>query len=110
MTITIKDLKFQCILGILDFERTIPQDVLINIEIQYIYKKNTFINYAEVSDLVKREMQKCKFLLIEDALEHLSKKLKETFSLIQSINLKIAKPTILPDCQVSVSDFYSFHS
>jgi len=43
MTIHIEDLKFQCIIGILDFERKIPQDVEVNLTIEYNYK-DEFIN------------------------------------------------------------------
>ena len=71
MTIHIEDLKFQSIIGILDFERTTPQDVIINLTIQYNYK-DLFINYAEVSDLIKATMIEKKFLLLEDALQDLS--------------------------------------
>ena len=109
MTIHIEDLKFQCIIGILDSERVNPQDVILNIVIEYDYK-NEFINYADVSSLLKSEMIKSNFLLIEDALSHLSQKLKNKFKLINSLDLKITKPSILPDCTVSVSNIYSFNS
>ena len=39
MTIHIEDLKFQCIIGILDFERVTPQDIIINMSIEYLYEK-----------------------------------------------------------------------
>ena len=109
MTIHVEDLKFQCIIGILDFERVQVQDVIINITIQYDYK-DEFINYVDVTDLVKSTMKNDKFLLIEDALSTLEKKLKEKFSLINTLNLKITKPSILPDCKVSVSSRTSFKS
>ncbi len=103
MTIHIEDLKFQCIIGILDFERTDPQDVILNVKLEYTYENN-FINYADVSKLLKTHMKNEKFLLIEDALSILSTKLKERFSLIDRLELKITKPSILPDCKVSVSN------
>ncbi len=109
MTIIIEDLKFQCILGILDFERITPQDVVINLEIQYLYTKQ-IINYEYVSDLIKFEMKNEKFLLIEDALKHLIIKLKKKFLLIDNLKLKITKPSILSDCKVSVSDSVFFNS
>ncbi len=109
MTIEIEDLRFQCILGILNFERLSPQDIIVNIKINYTYN-DTFINYAQVSDFIKSEMIKEKFLLIEDALSNLATKLKINFSLIDTLHLKITKPSILPDCTVSVSDYYSFNS
>jgi len=109
VTIHIEDLKFQCIIGILDFERITPQDIVVDITIQYNYT-DKFINYVDISDLVKTTMKNEKFLLIEDALSTLNKKLKKEFSLINTLNLKITKPSILPDCKVSVANHYIFDS
>jgi len=109
MTIHIEDLKFQTIIGILDFERVTPQDVIINLEIEYTYEEQ-FINYAQVSELLKQIMIKEQFLLIEDALQTISSQLKKEFSQIKYLYIKISKPSILPDCKVSVSDSYRFDS
>ena len=109
MKIFIEDLKFQCIIGILDFERQKEQDVIINLTITYEYI-DAFINYAEVAQLIKSSMKNKKYLLIEDALRDLSQILKEKFSKINTLNLKITKPSILPDCRVSVEDFFKFDS
>jgi len=109
LTIHIDDLKFQCIIGILDFERKKAQDVILNLRIDYEYK-DEFINYADVSDLLKSTMCERKFLLIEDALSELSKTLQKEFSKINTLYLKITKPSILPDCRVSVSNTYNFES
>jgi len=109
MTIYVENLRFQTILGILDFERVTPQDVVINLTIDYDYK-DEFINYADIVDLIKSDMVEYKFLLIEDALEHLSQKLKKQFSDIRTLNLKISKPSILDNCVVSVANNYSFNS
>ena len=109
MTVYIEDLKFQAILGILDFERTTPQDIIVNLKIDYNYT-DSFINYADVSSLIKSHMIEEKFLLIEDALSSISKKLKKEFPLIDTLYLKITKPSILLDARVSVSNFYTFNS
>ena len=109
MTIHVEDLKFQCILGILDFERTTPQDVVVNLDIEYEYKGN-FINYADVVQIVKDLMKESEFLLIEDALENINLKLVKEFNSIKNIRLKITKPSILPDCKVSVSNHYKSQS
>ena len=107
MRVHIDELKFQCIIGILDFERTKAQDVILNLTIDYEYK-DEFINYADVVNLLKSTMIQKKFLLIEDALADLSKTLKKEFLKINTLSLKITKPSILPDCKVSVSDIYNF--
>ena len=103
MTIHIEDLKFQCIIGILDFERETPQDVEINLTIRYNYK-DEFINYAEVVEIIKNNMIKSKYLLIEDALNGLKLILLEKFKLIEELDIKLTKPSILADCKVSVSN------
>ncbi|MDQ7042210.1 MAG: dihydroneopterin aldolase [Sulfurimonas sp.] len=109
MKVHIEDLKFQTIIGILDFERINPQDVIINLVLEYNYQDD-FINYASVSELIKRSMQREKFLLIEDALLYLSDILKKEFNKINTLELKITKPSILPDCKVSVTLLKDFNS
>ena len=109
MTIYVEDLKFQAILGILDFERTSPQDIIVNLKIDYNYT-DSFINYADISSFIKSRIIEEKFLLIEDALDSISKELQKEFHLINTIYLKITKPSILPDARVSVSNLYTFNS
>jgi len=109
MTIHIEELKFQTIIGILDFERLTPQDVIINLQIDYDYI-NKYIDYAKVSHFIKHTMNTQKFLLIEDALVELKLKLKKEFDQINKLQLKITKPSILPDCKVSVSEITHFDS
>jgi len=109
MQIHIEDLKFQAIIGILDFERTTPQDVIVTLSITYNYIQN-FINYADVATCIEEEMQKQKFLLLEDALSSISHILKNKFAKIDTLNLKITKPSIMPNCRVSLSEIYTFDS
>ena len=108
MTIHIEDLRFQTIIGILDFERETPQDVVINIIINYLYEDN-FINYADVVEFVETNMIEKKYLLIEDALGSISSELSKKYKQIQSLNIKITKPSIISNCEVSVSNNYIFN-
>ena len=105
MTIHIEDLKFQCIIGILDFERITPQDIIINFKCSYNYE-NEFINYVNIVDLLKKTMIINKFELIEHAILSLKSEIIKEFPLINSYTLNIAKPSILADCKVAVSDEY----
>ena len=103
MKIHIEDLSFQCIIGLLDFERINPQEVIINLELDYEYK-NEFINYADVVNLIQNHLLEKKYELIETALDELFSLLAQTFPLIKQLQIKITKPNILPNCQVSVSN------
>ena len=100
--VEIKNLTFQTIIGILDFERTTPQKVVLNISFSY-QKKTNFIDYAKVASIVENRMKKEKFFLIEDALEDLTDLLYKNFPSIKQLHIEIAKPTILPNCNVSVA-------
>ena len=103
MTIHIEDLSFKCIIGLLDFERDNPQEVIINLELDYDYK-DEFINYAEVSALIKTHLQEKEYELLEDALENLFNLISQNFPLTKKLHIKITKPNILPNCRVSVSN------
>lgn len=103
LTIEIKDLTFKCIVGILDFERIKKQKVVINISFNYIYKKDYFIDYSEVSNLVKQIMKKEKFELLEDAIMFIESQLYKLYK-INKLQIKISKPDILKDCIVSLSN------
>jgi len=105
VTIHIEDLEFQCIIGILNFERVTPQDIIVNLSIDYKYEKK-FINYVEIVEIIKEIMIKNEFLLIEEALNSLNLKLIKEYSSIKSMEIKITKPSILPECKVSVSNNY----
>jgi len=102
MKIYVENLTFDAIIGILPEERTAPQKVIVNVELDYEYKKNSFINYATLSDLIENRIKTDKFELIEDALLSLHVEIKTEFPQTSSIKLKISKPTILDHADVSV--------
>jgi dihydroneopterin aldolase len=103
MKIEISNLSFKCIVGILAFERIEKQKVVINISFEYDFSKDLFIDYSEVSNLVKSTMKKEKFLLLEDAILHLENLLNTSYK-ISNLYIKISKPNILKDCVVSLSN------
>ncbi len=108
MTIHIEELTFKCIIGILDFERVTPQKVIINVEIEYNYEENNFINYADVIELIEQQMLEKKYELLETAIEELSQKISEKYSKITKLTLKISKPNIIKNAKVALSKIYSY--
>ena len=103
MKIEITDLTFKCIIGILDFERIKKQKVIINISFEYEYSKDLFIDYSEISTLVKKTMKEQKFLLLEDAILYIESLLQNSYK-IHNLKIKISKPNILKNCIVSLSN------
>ncbi len=103
MKIEISDLTFKCIIGILDFERIKKQRVIINISFEYDFSKDLFIDYSEISNLIKSVMKKEKFLLLENAILHLENLLNNSYQ-ISNLYIKISKPNILKNCVVSLNN------
>jgi dihydroneopterin aldolase len=99
MKIVIKNLEFDTIIGVLKEERINKQKVIVNCEIKYDYK-NSYLDYAEVVEIIKKILRKKEYEVIEDALLFITKTLKERFRNIKKITLEILKPDILDDCIV----------
>ena len=103
MKIEISDLTFKCIIGILEIERIKKQKVIINISFEYEFSKDLFIDYSEISNLVKSTMKQQKFLLLENAILYIESLLQNNYK-ISYLKIKISKPNILKNCIVSLSN------
>ena len=106
MTIHIEDLTIDVIIGLLDFEREKPQRVIIDLEIDYTYTEQAFINYAHVSEKIQDNLKTNRYLLLEEALEGVSTCLLDEYPQIEKLRLKISKPDILKECRVALSATY----
>jgi dihydroneopterin aldolase len=95
--IEIKDLTFRTIIGILPYERKIPQKVVVDAVIEYDYKNRDFLDYAMLVEKIKTLMRVSKFELLEDAVLTLKRELKAEY-------VSIKKPDILKCVEVCVSD------
>lgn len=93
------ELKFKCIIGILDFERKKKQKIIVKIKA----KSNEFLDYAKVSKFVKKYYKKEKFYTLEESLEFISLKLKENFPSLIFIKISTFKPKIIKKTKVGVS-------
>jgi len=105
LKVTIENLTFDCIIGILESERKKEQRVIVNLTFEYFFDEEVkdFIDYSKVALFVEKSMKEEKFLLIEDAILFLRKKLKDIYGM-KNLWLKIAKPDIMPNCIVSVEE------
>ncbi|MFA7083445.1 MAG: dihydroneopterin aldolase [Arcobacteraceae bacterium] len=103
MKVNIKELTFNTIIGILPFERTKEQQVVINCSFSYNYSNGNFVDYSKVAQDIKTAVQSKKFELIEEAILDIKKELKKNYP-IKKLKLYIAKPTILDDCIVEVGE------
>ncbi len=104
MKIHIEDLEISCIIGILDFEREAEQKVVVDLVIEYAYKKGLFLNYASIVDLIEGDLKNKKHELLEESLISIQKSLFAAFPEIEKMELKISKPDILNNCTVALSE------
>ncbi|MEY3090104.1 MAG: hypothetical protein RL113_420 [Pseudomonadota bacterium] len=108
MTIHIENLTFETIIGILDFEREKPQRVIVNLQASYDYNENQFIDYADMVLLIQSDLKNKRYQLLETALAELQALIYTTYPNLQALSLKIAKPDILSNCNVALSETWHF--
>jgi len=108
LTIHIEELQFNCIIGLLNFERKYPQAVIITLEATYHYQEQNFINYADMAQLMEDVLKKSSYLLLEEALLGMQSLLSKHYPQITRLFIKISKPNILNNCKVSLSKTWDF--
>jgi dihydroneopterin aldolase len=102
MTITIENLRFDTIIGMLDAERKEKQEIRIDMEIEYSYRKKFYLDYVYIVREVKKLIRKNEYGLLEDALIDIKDLLPRLHPEIVRLYCKITKPHILPDCEVAL--------
>ncbi|CUV66448.1 Dihydroneopterin aldolase [Sulfurovum sp. enrichment culture clone C5] len=108
MTVHIKELTIQTIIGILDFEREQEQNLIIDLEIDYDYVKNSFLNYADIVQEVTSHIKTKKYGLLEDAILELKDFLISKYPQIKTLYIKLTKPDIFENCHISLSKTWNF--
>ena len=108
MTIHIDVLEFDVIIGLLDFERDRPQRVIIDLEASYDYSNENFIDYADMVFLIQKELKEKRYELLEEALLGVKNRLYTSYPQLKTLKLKIAKPDILSECSVALSNSWEF--
>ncbi len=103
MTITVTDLNFYAIIGLLEHERIAEQKIVIDCHVEYDYSKGHFIDYAELVLLIENTVKAEQFELLEEALLHLENILHHHFPTIEVLELHITKPDILDHATVTVA-------
>ena len=95
--ILIEDLKIYAYHGVLPEEKTIGKYELVNAEVQADQRKaeqrdhlEHTINYAEINDIIHREME-ISSLLLEGVIGRIIQKLEEKFPQITYIKIKLTK-------------------
>ncbi|GHV07194.1 hypothetical protein AGMMS50229_13510 [Campylobacterota bacterium] len=102
MTIELRELRVEALIGVEEFERQRPQVLSIDCDVEYDYKGGKHIDYVAVRELIGYELKNGKFGLLEDALSAIANKLLQINTAISSVRLSICKIHLLPDTRVSI--------
>ena len=102
MTVTVTNLNFYAIIGLLEHERIAEQRVVVDCHIEYNYNEGHYIDYAELVLLIENTVKVEQFELLEEALLHLEQIIQHQFPTIEVLDLHITKPDILHNATVSV--------
>ena len=99
--IIFKCLKYECIIGINDYERKIKQRIIIDMIIFHDFSnlnddiKKT-INYSEIYKFTKKFISGTNYYLIETLGDILAKKIIEKLG-VKKISLELFKPSVYED-------------
>ena len=101
-TIFISELKVQTKLGVPEWERMVPQTIILDIEIGYDLnaagKSDVIadtIDYGAVVRRIRETLTEHSFQLVEALAEHICQLILKEFGAL-SVKVKVAKPAILP--------------
>lgn len=104
--IYLKNIRLHAFHGVLEQERVVGNDYNIFVDIAYDFQKamktdrlDDTINYADVYELVKREME-IPSQLLEHVVQRIGEKLMEVYPTITEVFLKLTKlnPPFAADC------------
>jgi dihydroneopterin aldolase len=100
-TIFISELKVKTKLGVPEWERMVPQTVILDIEIGYDLSKACksdaiadTIDYSAVVSRIQATLKEPSFQLVEALAEHICQLILKEFGAL-SVKLKVSKPAIL---------------
>ena len=101
-TIFISELKVQTKLGVPNWERIVPQTIVLDIEIGYDLSKackgdaiSDTIDYGAVVRRIRETLNEHSFQLVEALAEHICQLIFAEFN-GEKVKIKVAKPAILP--------------
>ncbi|WP_292656929.1 dihydroneopterin aldolase [Nitratifractor sp.] len=104
MKIEIHSLEIDAVIGILPTERQTPQKILVDLEAEYRYDGEHYLDYAAVVQEIRRTLVREQFGLLEEGLAFLKRQIITEHPEISSLFIRLSKPDILQECTVAVSE------
>jgi dihydroneopterin aldolase len=103
--VLIQNLKVATVIGVLDWEREVRQEVLLDLNLEWDQQKAAStddvrycLDYAAVSQWVISHLGGAQYHLIETAAEEIAQGLMKAFAL-PSIEVTVKKPGAIPEAE-----------
>ena len=100
--IFLEQVKVQTKLGVPEWERMVPQTIILDIEIGYDLSNACYTDaiadttdYGAVVERIRETLNEHSFQLVEALAEHICQLILKEFGAF-SVKIKVAKPAILP--------------
>lgn len=103
MCISIKNLCFEAIIGILPEEKLKPQRIKICAKIKYRYVDSKYLDYVSVANLIVKCVQTGRYELLETALHDIARHCFQAFNNIETMKLYVEKPDIFTNCKIEMT-------
>ena len=111
--ISLKDLKFDCIIGTLPFEREKEQPIVLNVSIWLDFTQAArnddlvhSIDYAQLSENLKGFIRGAKFQLEETLVLETAKYILGYYPKALAAEVSVSKPNAIPDCAGAASSIH----
>lgn len=103
VTIFLTEMRLNCIIGCNKEERSIPQDILVDVSYTVNAVVNdeliNTVNYDEVVVLIERHLKDGKYQLLERGVASVAGMLLHNFGKIIAVTVRITKPSALKCCR-----------
>ncbi len=100
-SIRIENLKIKAIIGILPQERLSEQNLIIDVQLDYLYDGH-YLDYLQVQKQIVSMLEKGQYGLLEDAINDIISQITRYFPQITAISVSLKKPDILDTGEISV--------
>ena len=102
-TLSVKDLKVNCIVGLYAHERKVLQDIFVDLDLDFDFSLSAqtdaiehTLDYTELTAWLEQWIQAEKFKLIETLAEHAVQQILNRWPVIKRCRFEIKKPGALP--------------